>query len=92
MLGNALPLSLASSKSSNRSVDGPIKPAMIRRRRMIARLFRLLDASPLPYADRLDLEAELIELLRPSSLLRPPPVVVVVHEDACGEHDTSIPS
>jgi len=53
-------------------------------------LFRLLEASPLPYAERLDLEAELIELLKPSSLMGPRPIVVVVHEDACGEHDTSV--
>ena len=61
-------------------------------RRMIARLFRRLDASPLPYAERLDLEVELFEFLRPRSTVRVPPFVLVVDEDACGDHDTSIPN
>ena len=59
-------------------------------RRLIARLFRRLDASPLPYCERLDLEAELIELLRPGVTLRPSPFVLVVHADARGDHDTSV--
>ena len=61
-------------------------------RRLIDRLFRRLDASPLPYAERLDLEAELLDFLRPRSTTHAAPFVLVVHEDACGDHDTSIPS
>ena len=60
--------------------------------RLIARLFRRLDASPLPYAERLDLEAEVLGFLRSKSPMRAPPFVLVVHEDACGDHDTSIPN
>ncbi len=61
-------------------------------RRLIARLFRRLDASPLPYSERLELEAELFEFLRPRAAVRVPPFVLVVHEDARGDHDTSIPN
>lgn len=61
-------------------------------RRMIARMFRRLDASTLPYAERLDLEAELPVLLRPTVAMRAPPFVLVIHEDARGENDTSIPN
>jgi len=61
-------------------------------RGLIARLFRRLDASPLPYAERLDLEAELIDFLRPRLATHAAPFVLVVHEDACGDHDTSVPS
>ena len=60
--------------------------------RLIARLVRRLDASFLPYTERLDLEAELIEVLRPSAHRAVSPFVIIVHEDACGDHDTSIPN
>jgi len=59
---------------------------------MVARLFRRLDASPLPYAERLDLEAELLDFLRPRAATHATPFVLVVDEDASGDHDTSIPN
>ena len=59
--------------------------------RLIARLLRRLNASPLPYAERLDLAVELTEFLRPTAVMRAAPVVVIVHADARGDNDTSVP-
>lgn len=61
-------------------------------RRTIASLFRRLDASTLPYCERLDLEAEPLELLRPTVAMPARPFVLVVHADARGEHDTRVPN
>ena len=61
-------------------------------RHLIVRLLRRLDASPLPHAERRDLEAELHEYLTPTRVMRCAlPFVLVVDEDARGDYDTSIP-
>ena len=65
---------------------------MVVPRHLIARLMRRLSASPLPYAERCDLEAELNEHLTPTKVMRCAlPLVLVVDEDARGDCDTSVP-
>jgi hypothetical protein len=63
-------------------------------RRLLVRLALRLAASPLPLLDevRLDLERELIDLMTPTSTVRVGPVVIVVHEDAHGDYDTTLPN
>lgn len=63
-------------------------------RRLLVRLRRRLDASYLRVSDpvRLELERELLDLMTPTVAVRRRPVVVFIHDDAHGDHDTTLPN
>jgi len=80
------------SKAGNRSAERPTERPCLATVAWLPACFGSSTPRRSRTHERLDLEAELIELLKPSSTMSPRPFVVVVHDDACGEHDTSIPN